>query len=130
MQKELRRIYEANIQLLHVIEDTTHPAFSLSGKSSIYDFFPSIKEDSIKKVKKMFDEANGPDVKSEIFIKDGHPAHQIIEFSKSNGSDLIVISTHGLTGVDHFLLGSVSEKVVRRAFCPVFTVRTFGKSLL
>jgi len=128
--KRIAQDYDAQLQLLHIIENTTHPAFSLSGKSSIYDFFPNIKEDSINKVKKMFDEANGPEVKSEIFIKDGHPAHETIEFSKEKGSDLIVISTHGLTGVDHFLLGSVSEKVVRRAFCPVFTVRTFGKSLI
>ena len=128
--KKIAQDYDAQLQLLHIIEDTTHPAFSLSGKSSIYDFFPNIKEDSIKKVRKMFAEANGPEVKSEIFVQDGHPTHEIIEFSKKNASDLIVISTHGLTGVDHFLIGSVTEKVVRKAFCPVFTVRTFGKSLI
>jgi len=44
--------------------------------------------------------------------------------------DLIVIATHGLTGLEHLLLGSTTEKVVRMASCPVFTVKSFGKSLI
>jgi hypothetical protein len=47
-----------------------------------------------------------------------------------NRSDLIVIATHGLTGLKRFFLGSVTEKVVRRARCPVFTVRAFGESMV
>jgi nucleotide-binding universal stress UspA family protein len=43
--------------------------------------------------------------------------------------DLIVIATHGLTGIEHFLVGSTTEKVIRTAPCPVFTVKAFGKSL-
>ena len=42
----------------------------------------------------------------------------------------MVIATHGLTGLAHVLLGSVSEKVVRRATSPVLSVKTFGKNLL
>ena len=44
-------------------------------------------------------------------------------------NDLIVISPHGESGIEDFLFGSVTEKVVRRAACPVFTVKAFGKSL-
>jgi hypothetical protein len=40
-----------------------------------------------------------------------------------------VLSTHGLTGIEHFLIGSVAEKVVRTAPCPVLTVKAFGRSL-
>ncbi len=46
------------------------------------------------------------------------------------GADLIVIATHGLGGLAHVLLGSVTERVVRRSACPVLTVKAFGKSLL
>ena len=43
---------------------------------------------------------------------------------------MIVIATHGLTGLKHFMMGSVAEKVVRRGPCPVLTVKSFGKSLI
>ncbi|MFI5369354.1 MAG: universal stress protein, partial [Spirochaetia bacterium] len=51
------------------------------------------------------------------------PAAEIRKFSKEENVDLIVMATHGRTGVKHALLGSVAEKVVRMAPCPVLTVR-------
>jgi nucleotide-binding universal stress UspA family protein len=69
-------------------------------------------------------------VKSKVFIQGGRAASDIIKFANENSTDLIVIATHGLTGLEHMLLGSVTEKVVRMAHCPVFTVKAFGKDLL
>lgn len=53
----------------------------------------------------------------------GVPARGIVEFAKTDGYDLIVIGTHGRTGLSHAMMGSVAEKVVRLAPCPVLTVR-------
>ena len=53
----------------------------------------------------------------------GEPAAEIVAFAKSAGSDLVVVGTHGRTGLEHALMGSVAERVVRRAHCPVLTVR-------
>ena len=52
----------------------------------------------------------------------GHPAANILEMAEREGIDLIVMSTHGRTGIDHMLMGSVTEKVVARAPCPVLTI--------
>jgi nucleotide-binding universal stress UspA family protein len=54
----------------------------------------------------------------------GPPAKAILEFAKTQNIDLIVIGTHGRGGMAHLLLGSVAERVVRTAPCPVLTVRT------
>ena len=54
----------------------------------------------------------------------GDPASAIIEQAKSGGYDLLIMGTHGRTGLSHALMGSVAEKVVRRAPCAVLTVRT------
>jgi nucleotide-binding universal stress UspA family protein len=51
------------------------------------------------------------------------PAATIVDYASSAGIDLIVMGTHGRTGVSHVLVGSVAEKVVRTAHCPVLTVR-------
>jgi nucleotide-binding universal stress UspA family protein len=53
----------------------------------------------------------------------GPPAETIVRFAQECGADLIVMGTHGRTGLQHVLLGSVAEKVVRLAPCPVLTVR-------
>ena len=53
----------------------------------------------------------------------GIPATEIVEFAKKHGFDLIVMGTHGRTGLQHVMIGSVAEKVVRRAPCAVLTVR-------
>ncbi len=54
----------------------------------------------------------------------GEPAFEIVEAARVRGCDLIVVGTHGRTGLAHALLGSTAERVVRRAGCPVLTVRS------
>ncbi len=53
----------------------------------------------------------------------GEPAAEIISFAAGSGADLLVLGTHGRTGLEHALMGSIAERVVRRARCPVLTVR-------
>ncbi|MBI0584135.1 MAG: universal stress protein [Methanomassiliicoccus sp.] len=61
-------------------------------------------------------------VKATAVVKRGSPAFDIIEASKDH--DLVIMATKGLTGVKHFLMGSVAEKVVRFAECPVLVIKT------
>ena len=58
------------------------------------------------------------------FCELGDPASTIVEHAASGGYDLLVMGTHGRSGLSHALMGSVAEKVVRRAPCAVLTVRT------
>ena len=125
---EIAQSYKAQLQVLHIIEETMHPAFSVTGKSSIFDLVPWIKDDSRKRAEKMIKEFVLDKVKSKVFIQGGRAASDIIKFANENSTDLIVIATHGLTGLEHMLMGSVTEKVVRMAHCPVFTVKAFGKT--
>jgi nucleotide-binding universal stress UspA family protein len=127
---EIAQSYNAQLQVIHIIEETMHPAFSVTGKSSIFDLVPGIKDDSRKRAEKMIKKFVSDKVKTKIFVQGGRAANDIIKFAKENSTDLIVIATHGLTGLEHMLLGSVTEKVVRMAHCPVFTVKSFGKQLI
>jgi nucleotide-binding universal stress UspA family protein len=56
-------------------------------------------------------------------VREGTPYHEIISLAKEKDIDLIIMGTHGRGGLAHLLLGSVTEKVVRKAPCPVLTVR-------
>ncbi len=53
----------------------------------------------------------------------GEPAGEIVAFARERGVDLLVLGTHGRSGIEHALMGSIAERVVRKAHCPVLTVR-------
>lgn len=63
------------------------------------------------------------EVSTDTLVRVGSPAREIIETARRLPADLIVVSTHGRTGLKHVFLGSVAEHVVQRAPCPVFVVR-------
>jgi universal stress protein A len=63
------------------------------------------------------------EIPADTLVRVGSPAREIVEIARNLPADLIVISTHGRTGLKHVFLGSVTEHVVQRAPCPVFVVR-------
>jgi nucleotide-binding universal stress UspA family protein len=64
----------------------------------------------------------------EHLLEEGDPATAILQIAQERGCDLIVIGTHGRTGLSRLLMGSVAEQVVRRAACPVLTVKSSPQS--
>jgi len=71
-------------------------------------------------------ETVGDDVPVETVVLSGNPYERILDYADESEADLIVMGTHGRTGVDRYLLGSVTEKVVRTSDVPVLTVRMDG----
>jgi nucleotide-binding universal stress UspA family protein len=128
--KEIAAFYGARLQLLHVIEEAIHPAFYMANGASVFAFQPELKSRAEAEMKKLLKATKGPEVAAALHVVEGRAAIDIVNFAEKNQTDLVVIATHGRTGIEHMLLGSVTEKVVRRAPCPVFTVRAFGKSLV
>jgi len=127
---EIAAVYGARLQLLHVIEDEVHPLFHLTGQASIFDRNPDIRERCESAIEEIIADAAGPAVEHEIHVLPGHATRDIVKFADENDTDMIVIATHGLTGLSHLVLGSVAEKVIRRASCLVLTIKSFGKSIL
>lgn len=64
-----------------------------------------------------------PEVDFERRMLEGSPAESIVQFAEQEQIDLIVLGTHGRTGLDRLLMGSVAEVVVRKAPCPVLTIK-------
>ncbi len=129
--REIAALYDAEIQLLHVVEENLHPAFYVGGVGSIYDVQPDLDEKASTELQTFFDKTEGPAIDTvTTHVRTGRAARQITKLAESTTADLLVMSTHGLTGLEHFFMGSVAEKVVRRSPIPVFTVKSFGKSLV
>jgi len=124
---EIAQTYGAEINLLHVIEEVVYP--SAYGLGDAY--FPT--QNVIKKVEETLADMARDEIGYEhIMISAivGYAPLSIIDYTQKNEIDLIVIATHGRSGFDRMLLGSVAERVIRRAPVPVFIVKPEQKSLV
>lgn len=126
--RELARVYHAKVDVLHVVEEAALPV--VYGIEPVSVAVPEIQERAFAALARRAEEAFGDAVPFDVHTTLGYPAHEITAFAKEHENDLVVMATHGLTGVKHFFLGSVAEKVVRTAPCPVFSVKVLKRSLV
>jgi len=87
------------------------------------DFWANVKEEAEQSLGHYVDHLRESGIDVEARVREGYPATVIIDEAKSLPADLIVIGTHGLSGLKHLLLGSIAERVVQKAPCPVLTVK-------
>jgi nucleotide-binding universal stress UspA family protein len=66
----------------------------------------------------------------DVATRSGHPAEEILAAVDEHDASLLAVATHGRTGLERVLMGSVAEAVIRQAPCPVLTVKSFGRSLV
>ena len=117
------------MHLIHVFEQPVHPEVYLGGGAASVPGFATV-EGSLREALVEVASLAPADVEKTMHVREGRAVHGILEATSELRPDLIVIASHGLTGMKHVLLGSVAEKVVRGADCPVLTVKPFGKSLV
>lgn len=120
--------FGAHLDALHVVYDVTVP--SAYGLEPLGVVGPEVLDRSREALAELVAEVVAPGTRWEAHTEIGYAASAIASFAERRGADLIVMTTHGWTGLKHFLLGSVTEKVVRHASCLVFRVHSFGRSLL
>ncbi|GAB61930.1 MAG: universal stress protein [Candidatus Jettenia sp.] len=119
---EFAEKYGAKLYLIHVFDirvyDMNEPELY---SVDVFDkaTFDKLKEQLLKCVK---EDTKGK-IAIEAIVVQGVPFMEIIKASREYMIDLIVLGTHGRTGLSHAIMGSVAEKVVRKAPCPVLTIR-------
>ncbi len=116
---EFAKKYNARLDILHVLE-LPYGAISLadeamrSAQESLRALIPQKQREGIEIVP---------------IIKRGKASEEIVKVATDRGTDLIVLATHGHSGLEHALLGSTAERVVRKAPCPVLTIRNPGRGI-
>lgn len=128
---ELAVEHGAEVDLLHVVEEMAFPAFYQIGEAALYGEVSSLRDRAMEALADCAG-SDGADLSGEtgFHVEEGRPAEKIIEIASAQDSDLIVISTHGLSGIERVLMGSVAQTVIQEAPCPVFVISARGKSLL
>lgn len=120
---EFARVFEAEVLLCHVVEAATVLS-EIPPSGEVY-FPPNLveleKEAAQKECEKRLQEAGIK--KGSVHLPAGNPFVEIIQLARQEEVDLIILGTHGRGAIAHMLLGSVAERVVRKAPCPVLVVR-------
>jgi len=120
---EFAKQFDAELILISVIEPMIYPADFSMGQVAIPATDQNLSERVEEELKNLDEKEIAGKVKSKRIIKSGKPFFEINETAREEDVDLIIIATHGHTGVEHLLFGSTAEKVVRKAPCPVLTLR-------
>ncbi len=120
---ELAKRFGAELHLLNVVQDAVamFPEPNMMG-TSMNDLVADMQHLAKKQLAEMPNIPGSKDLQVVRQVRVGPAFLEIVRYAKKTGIDLIVIGTHGRTGIKHMLLGSVAEKVVRKAPCPVLTV--------
>jgi nucleotide-binding universal stress UspA family protein len=121
--------FSASLQLIHVIKSSQLGYPTIEGEMSV-DLKPVLDsiQESVESALELI--ANECKKRADNVVTTytfGHPANEIVNYASENSIDLIVTGTHGWTGFKYLMLGSTAENIVRKAHCPVLTVRSAGK---
>jgi nucleotide-binding universal stress UspA family protein len=119
--KELAARFSAAVWAIHVVQ----PVSVFSAELTVT--LPAYEKDLLEYSRAALDKAITARVCSEMqihpVIRVGSPAHEIVRFAEEEKMEIIVIATHGESAFHHFIFGSVAEKVIRLALCPVLVIR-------
>ncbi len=122
--------YNARLFVQHVVEPWRHNHVDYAPSPELYDeFCRTLRENAEKELQQFVRACAHDEVQIESVVQDGIVTDNILAFAKGQNVDLIVMGTHGRRGFDRLMLGSVTERVMRRAACPVLTVNKPSQDL-
>jgi universal stress protein A len=120
---ELAETFGAKLLLLHVVEPPPYPVEGIMPSQLGATLLDDLERQASNDLVQMLSETHGHIVEVTRRVVVGIPYRKIVEVAEDEKSDLIVMTTHGRTGLSHLVMGSVTEKIVRTAPCPVLTIR-------
>ena len=119
--------FDAEVTLVHVVEQMAYPGDWMYPPLAVTDFAMEKREQVLARLRAL-DAGSG--VKTKHVVRLGRAWQEVIEIARETKADMIILATHGYTGIKHVLLGSVAEKIVRHAPCPVLSVRPDERDFL
>jgi universal stress protein A len=115
--------FNAEIFLLYVYEGTAAGRNKPHGDREHHGHAHYTEEEALKALREFVQSSVRSGLNVHTVVRCGAPAEEIIRYAEQEGIDLIVIATHGRTGVRHIVMGSVAERIVRRSNIPVLSVK-------
>ena len=120
---DMAKAFRAKLVVVYVLPILPASATNPNLHYQIPEYERMIHKDSDEQLKAIISKRVPKSLKARPLIGHGNAAHEIVRLAEKEKADLVVIATHGHTGLHHLVVGSVAEKVVRLAHCPVLAVR-------
>jgi|SRR5208283_4173446 len=115
--------YRAKVVAQHIVELWRHPSLGFAASVELYDHFcEDLRESGKEELQKFVNENTQGEIQPELVVHQGMAQDAILSFAQAQKTDVIVMGTHGRRGYDRLMLGSVTDRVMRRAPCPVLGV--------
>ena len=121
--KEIARGTNATLQLLHIVEPVVYPADWSYAQVGFADIEQELQENAEKELAKLAESLKNEGFTVETAVRRGRASDEVCTYAADEKSSLVCIGTHGRSGFEHFLFGSTTERVLRKAPCPVLSVR-------
>lgn len=118
--KAFAETFHASLHLLHVIESPVIYGWEVYDPGPIRE---SVEKNARERLVQVLTEEEREKFRVQLATRNGSPFVEIVRYARDEEIDLIVMGTHGRGAIAHMLLGSVAERIVRKAPCPVLTVR-------
>lgn len=116
--------WDAELILVHVVEPVLVPeAYGLPASQVAVHLEREVREAAEQQLRAMKNELEKAGAKVRALVDEGAAAQRLVELAEEQHADLVVLATRGLTGLEHMLLGSTAERVVRRCACPVLAIK-------
>ena len=119
----LAKKFDAKLVLLHVVEPAVYPDNYLMTPATLDEANQNLISTSRERLTTLKEEPSLQGLSVELLVRMGRAQSEIPDTAKATDTDLIVMGTHGHSGLKHVLLGGTAERVVRHSSCPVLTVR-------
>ncbi|MGC9324618.1 MAG: universal stress protein [Desulfomonilia bacterium] len=120
---DLNRLFKARLYLIHVLQDFTEFSEYNLSPTILPQLYLEFEQTASKRLDEMTASLVPKDTHCDTYILHGVPFFEIIQFSRKEQVDLIVIGAHGRTGLKHMIFGHTAQKVVEKAPCPVLTIK-------
>jgi nucleotide-binding universal stress UspA family protein len=115
--------YQAKLVAQHVVELWRHPSASFAASAGLYgEFEQALCESGKKQLREFVKNHTHDEIQPELVVQAGLAADSIVSFAQAQKTDVIVMGTHGRRGFDRLMLGSVTDRVMRTAPCPVLAI--------
>jgi nucleotide-binding universal stress UspA family protein len=122
--RALAEAFHASLHILHVVPDSLAlPWATMADGLAMADVQRQWEREANDRLQRMLPESEREAVHAVLATRAGDPVRQVTSYALETNADLVVLGTHGRGPVAHMLMGSVAERVVRTAPCPVLTVR-------
>ena len=116
--------YRAKLVVQHVVELWRYPSLGFAASAGLYEeFCQAVRESGKEQLQEFVKNHTHDEVQPELVVHQGMAPDSILSFAQAQKADVIVMGTHGRRGYDRLMLGSVTDRVMRRAPCPVLACK-------